>query len=156
MRAAKGRFLALSLLCVIGFAGCGPTEPLGYVSGTALYEDGSPIPEGTRVFFERPGTGYVAAGIVAADGTFSLVYKRQPAIVPGDYTVFIGPESKDMTPAEFKAYEAKVAAEFRSRGKEPPESPGWVLPGKYYRVSTSPLSETVEVGENEFALTFEK
>lgn len=156
MRTAKGLILTCSLLLAAGFAGCGANEPVGLVSGTALYADGSPIPEGTRVFFEQPGTGYVAVGIVASDGAYSLVYKRRPEIKPADYTVFIGPEPKEMTEAEFKQYEKKVAAEYRARGEQPPEAPSWVLPGKYYRVSTSPLRETVVVGENTINLTFEK
>ncbi|MEM9656984.1 MAG: hypothetical protein AAF961_01360 [Planctomycetota bacterium] len=134
--------------------GCGGRTPVGYVTGSVSY-DGKSVPPETRIFFEKSGQGYIAAGIVQEDGSFTLKRKKSEAIEPGDYAVFVGPPPSQLSEAEYRALKEKVDAEYRRRGEKPPPSPDWVLPTKYYQSSTSPLGETIEPGENVFEIVLE-
>ncbi len=140
---------------LVGSVGCGPSEPVGYVTGKATLGE-SPLPAGTKIFFEQSGKGYTAAGVVQEDGTFTMKYRREPELRPGDYLVFVGPPTSYMSESEYRALQKKVNAEYRSRGEKPPPSPDWVLPEKYYLSTTSPLRATVEPGDNVCNFTLEE
>lgn len=147
------RWLPVVVGCAICL-GCGNSDSVSYVTGTVKYAEGE-VPTETRVFFELPGKGYLAAGIVQEDGTYQLKYKRAAKIQPGEFVVYLGPPATYLSEQEFRQLKKKVDAEFRSRGKSPPPSPDWVLPEKYYKSATSPLRATVEPGENVIDLTLE-
>lgn len=138
---------ATPILVLLAIVSVGCDTNVAYVNGTTLYE-GSPIPEGTRVIFQHPASGYAAVGIVKADGSFELMHKGEKKIEPGDYKIFVGPPESNMSEKEFYALKTKVDAEFKARGKKPPPSPDWVLPTEYYQSNTSPLRQTIEPGEN--------
>ena len=139
----------LLLLCV----GCG-SKDFGTVTGTAAY-DGNPIPAGTKVFFELPGSGYVAAARADEQGHFKLTYQKSAKVRIGEYTVFFGPPESNLSQAEFYKLKKKVDAEYRKKGKRPPPSPDWVLPGKYYSPNTTSLKQMVTAGANEVELVLE-
>ena len=65
--------------------GCGG-EDFGTVNGTVEYEE-NPVPAGTKVFFELPGSGYVAAAKIDEQGTFKLAYKGSTKLRVGEYSV---------------------------------------------------------------------
>jgi hypothetical protein len=134
--------------------GCGDSAPVAYVSGKAEYE-GKSVPVGTRIFFERPDTGYLAAGVIGEDGRYSLKHKRSPKVVPGEFVVFVGPPPSNLSEREFFKLKKKTDVEFRKKGKKPPRSPDWVLPAEYYLSTTSPLRKTVGPGDNVIDLTLE-
>ena len=135
------------VLFVIVFSGGCSDSNVAFVTGSTLY-NGQPLPEETRIFFEQPGTGYIAAGIVQADGTFALNHNGLEEIVVSDYTVYVGPPQSNMTQGEFMEAKQKMEADYRKRGKKPPPSPDWVLPIQYYQSSTSPIRQTIEPGDN--------
>ena len=138
--------LASALICLACVCmGCGNSTTVGTVSGK-IEHGGKPIPTGHKVFFE--GNGYIAAGVIQDDSTYTLNYKGSSGIPLGSYVVFVGPPAVQRTDSEFDALLKKAAAEYRSRGEKPPLSPDWVLPSKFYLSTTSPLRETVEAGEN--------
>ena len=83
------------LSAILSLSGCSDPN-VAYVQGTVTLAS-QEIPAGTRLFFEKPGSGYVAAAIIGADGSFELKYRREAKIEPGDYTVFIGPPKSSMT-----------------------------------------------------------
>ena len=143
-------FLSLLLLCCVG---CGRPENIGFVTVKVEYR-GESVPEGTRVFFQKSG-GYIATATVKPDGTYELKYRREAGVAIGSYVVFVGAPKSNMTPGEFQALKDKVDAEYRARGEEPPRSPDWTLPQKYYLTGTSPLRFTVEPGSNEYHLVLE-
>lgn len=145
--------LLASLLLTVVLVGCGGPE-MATVNGTTEYDRKS-IPEGTRILFQKASTGYVAVGIVEDDGSFALKHKGELKIEPGDYTVFVGPPKSNLTEGEFTKLKAKVDADFRKRGKEPPPSPDWVLPLTYYQANTSPLSQSIQPGEQTVAIKLE-
>lgn len=138
------------LMAMLLLGGCADPN-VAYVQGT-VSSASQEIPAGTRLFFEKPGSGYMAAAVIGPDGSFELKYRREEEIEPGDYTVFIGPPKSTMTAKEFYELKAKVAAEYRERGEAPPPSPDWVLPVQYYASKSSPLKETIVAGKNTVAI----
>ena len=140
------------LVALFSLGGCADPN-VAYVTGTVTAS--REIPSGTRLFFEKPGTGYVAAAVIAADGSYELNYRRESKIEPGDYTVYVGAPKSTMSQKEYFDLKKKVEAEYRKRGEKPPLSPDWVLPAEYYQSSTSPLKESVEAGENVIAIEIE-
>lgn len=149
--AAAAIAVASAMACV----GCGESASVGNVSGKVTI-DGQPVAAGSTVFFEQSRHGVIAAGIIEDGGAYTLNYQGSPGIPPGDYVVFVGPPDSNMSQQEFYALKKKVDAEFRSRGEQPPPSPDWTLPAKYYQSSTSPLRERVEVGENTVNLALKR
>lgn len=145
--------LIATLLLLGNAGGCGGQPDHGTVSGTLTY-DGKPVPMGTKVFFELEGKGAMAVGQVQEGGTYSLNYRGKDEIRLGEYAVFVGPPSSQLTQGEFLKLKAKVDAEYRAKGKTPPPSPDWVLPEAYYTSQSSPLRATVVAGDNtcDFAL----
>lgn len=139
--------VSIAMATVVVCSGCGDSTPGGYVTGK-VESGGELMPAGNKVFFEQSVKGLLAAGVIQEDGTYTLNYKGSPKIPMGDYIVFVGPPTSHMTEKEFYAFKAKVNAQFRSRGKKPPPFPDWILPAKFYRSTTSPLRETVELGDN--------
>lgn len=146
--------LFLSPLLVVPVLGCGNSEPVGTVTGTAAFQ-GEPLPAGNRVFFEDKANGILAAAVVKEEGKYRLSYKRSAGIPPGNYTVFIGPPAKNMTESDFYALKKKVDAEYRSRGEKPPPQPDWTFPAKYYLSTTSPIRETINRGENVISINLD-
>ena len=153
-RSSYWQGLAAKALCLTLFIpGCSDPN-IAYVSGSARCEKGE-VPEGTRIFFERPGQGYVASAIVDTKGNFQLNHQGSRKIHPGEYVVFIGPPQSMMSPAEFEALRSKVNAEYKQRGKSPPPSPDWIFPEKYYQSASSPIHETVHPGDNVIQILIE-
>ena len=137
-------------LLVIGCA----KDDYATVTGVVEYAE-SPVPAGTKVFFELPGSGYVAAAKIDEQGAFQLAYKGSPKLRLGEYSVFFGPPESNLSQAEFFELKKKVDAEYRKKGKRPPPSPDWVLPEQYYSPNTTTLQETVVAGANEIKLVLE-
>lgn len=151
----RGRMKQLSAIGFLALLAVGCNgDDYATVSGMVEYEE-SPVPAGTKVFFELPGSGYVAAAKIDEQGTFQLAYKGSPKLRIGEYSVFFGPPESNLSQDEFFKLKKKVDAEFRKKGKRPPPSPDWVLPEKYYSPNTTTLKETVVAGANEIELVLE-
>jgi hypothetical protein len=83
----------LLLLFVLGVAGCGSGRIP--VTGTVLYEDGSPLEEGTVVGeAEINGTIVAVQGNVRPDGSFEWGTERAgDGAFPGNYRVIVVPRA---------------------------------------------------------------
>ena len=148
------RIKLIAICCVLlQMAGCGG-EDYGTVTGNVEY-DGSPVPAGTKIFFEVPGSGYIVGARIDEDGAFKLAYKGSPKVRIAEYSVFFGPPESNMSQDEYYKLKKKVDAEFRKKGKRPPPSPDWVLPEKYYSPNTTDLKQAVDSGPNEVEIVLE-
>lgn len=143
-------FVCSMLLLTLG---CG-SKDFGTVTGTVTYEGGT-IPVGTKIFFQLPGAGYVAAAKIDETGAFQLSFQASPKIQVGEYTVFFGPPESNLSQDEFFKLKKQVDAEYRKRGKRPPPSPDWTLPEEYYQPHTTPLKESVVAGRNTIDIQLE-
>lgn len=157
-KAKAGWNLDMKLLIAIGCllllaGGCG-SKDYGTVTGKVEYEQ-SPVPAGTKIFFQLPGSGYVAGAKIDEQGAFKLAHKGSSKVRIGEYSVFLGPPESNLSQAEFFKLKKKVDAEFRKKGKRPPRSPDWVLPEKYYSPNTTTLKKSVESGANEIEFVLE-
>lgn len=139
----------------LALLGCSKPANVGSVSGTVSFQ-GEPVPAGNIIYFEQSSKGYLAVSEIGENGSYTLNYQRTPDIPLGDYAVYVGPPESNMTQTEYYALKKKVDAEFRSRGEQPPPSPDWTLPAKFYAPTTSPLSATVEAGENDIPISLEE
>ncbi|GBD35915.1 hypothetical protein HRbin36_01030 [bacterium HR36] len=73
-RMSLGPTLLVLVLITLNNLGCGgPKRPLVEVSGKVLFDDGAPLPAGTRIILEPMEGGIGAAsGETSADGSFRL------------------------------------------------------------------------------------
>jgi len=119
-------------------AGCGPGFPeTADVSGRVTH-GGKPVPEGRILFW--PEEGRPAMGQIEPDGSYKLTtFAEGDGATPGVHKVTIKatrvhfPGGRDVPP------------EAASSGKPFVE---WLVPPKYERVETTPLTADVQPGEN--------
>jgi len=91
-----GMGIVLATIAMVAFqtAGCGgPKRPLVEVRGKILFEDGTPLPPGTKVILEpMEGRVQAASGETAADGSFSVQHLSGKAGAElGKYRVRLAP-----------------------------------------------------------------
>lgn len=125
-------------------AGCGSnySKPAP-VAGRITFQ-GKPVTEGVVIF--HPQRGRPAIGIIGPDGAYKLTtYKKDDGAVPGKYIVTI--ESKRVSGGS----RPKSLHEELTQGSsiEPP-TVNWLVPEKYARPDTSPLTAEVVAGQNAF------
>jgi hypothetical protein len=127
----------LPVLAALAFlVGCGDGQYA--VHGRVVYEDGSPLTEGTVVGAMTEGeTKVMAQGSVKSDGTFSWGTKRPgDGARPGKYRVVVLPRA--------------VGEKEASQGMLPAVDP------KYSKPQTSGIDFEVKPGKNELNITVTK
>ncbi|MEO8493524.1 MAG: hypothetical protein ABI614_00530 [Planctomycetota bacterium] len=127
------------VVVVLALAGCGGGEggfsgPTGTVSGKVTF-NGTPIAEGSTVTFISQ-EGYAAAGTIAADSSYKLIYNGSEKIPAGTYKV------------QFSPPPAAATDQLVDPSKPLPEAPVEPFPSKYAASSTSGLEFIVKEGEN--------
>lgn len=115
-----GRFLPLVLL--VAALGCaGDDGPKLYkVTGRAVYNDGSPVPQGTIVFVNADRT-VSSYGVLDQNGQYSLITGEKPGAPAGSYTVFFTTTSPppDYVPTQAEVDEAALSTEAITPGTKP-------------------------------------
>jgi len=138
------RFFVLGQLvvaaCMVACVGCGPSRPeTAMVSGRVTYQ-GKSVVEGTIVF--QPEQGRPAMGSLAADGSYTLTtFDPGDGALLGRHRVMI--EARRIT---VPALPGGAADE--SVGTYGPPKVEWLVPEKYSRLETTPLTAEVKEGEN--------
>ena len=130
------------LCCSLLLSGCGPNHPeTAPVSGHVTYQ-GKPLPEGTVVFY--PTEGRPARGSINSDGSYTLTtFEDRDGAILGKHCVTIkSTKCVDLPPAKTPAEEAARAHSPLSHKVE------WLLPERYARENTSPLTADVIRGDN--------
>ena len=143
MNVAKSRtafvFLCCATLCAV-LAGCGPGFPeTADVSGRVTYA-GKPVPEGRVLFW--PEEGRPAMGKIEPDGTYKLTtFAEGDGATPGVHKVTI-----KATKVHFPGGGAAAAEAQGASSGQPVVQ--WLVPQKYERAETTPLTADVQPGEN--------
>lgn len=113
--------------CLLACVGCGQNLPsTAPVSGRVTYQ-GKPVVKGNIMF--RPEHGRAAGGVIGPDGRYTLT-----TFDPGDGAT-LGPHR-----VTIDAWQAS--------GDQITASIHWLVPEKYSRPATSPLTADVKEGEN--------
>jgi hypothetical protein len=153
------RFSAYGVCLGLLLAGCsgapGDRPALTPVSGTVVY-NGKPV-EGAEVAFWAEGAPRPAKGLTDAEGKFSLsMFDYNDGAVPGPNKVTVSKVEAAAAPAAGDPNAAlndptALASQMRQATQAPP--PKNEFPTKYTAQSTTPLTETVEAGqENKFVI----
>ncbi|MBI1314668.1 hypothetical protein GC176_25525 [bacterium] len=123
----------------------------GTVTGKITLE-GQPVPEGTRVMFQRDSDGQVATGECDSSGEFLLRMKGGLEIVEGNYRVAVLPPSPTANMSTEDAMKASV------ENKLPDAADAFKLfPMRYQVIEDSKQIFTVKPGQtNEFTLDMKK
>ncbi len=127
---------------LILLAGCGPSRPAtAPVHGRVTYQ-GKPVVEGTIIF--QPVKGRQSIGEIAPDGGYVLT-----TFEPGDGALL----GRHKVTIEARRISQTLAGddldEEGSAGYGPPVVT-WLVPEKYSRPDSSPLTAEVKEGENTF------
>jgi len=148
------------MLVVVAVAGCGSSNPSTYpVTGTVTH-DGKPLAGANVGFSATDENTRGAIGVTDSEGKYSLTtFEQGDGAMAGTFKVtiskFDGPAttvqladpSADIggeMPADYKPEAARAAAPSKN-----------LVPQKYLRPQTTPLSFTVETGANSFDIVVE-
>lgn len=142
----------LAALALVGIIGCGPSKPETHpVTGIVLFK-GKPV-EGATVTFSSGDSS--AVGRTDAQGKYSLTtFERDDGAAAGEYKVRV--LKYDTPPAPAAAGggsdENYVPPPLEESAPPPPKS---LLPEVYSSSTRTPLSFTVQPGENVFDITID-
>ncbi|WP_298866864.1 hypothetical protein [uncultured Gimesia sp.] len=139
--------LSISTGCGGGDTGDGYTGERGQVSGTITIDD-QPLKEGCQVIFMSQKGGYTAAGVVQADGKYTLVYSDDSGLPTGIYevqlTAPIVPDSTEVVDPTKMAANIKIGP----KGKVSGAASNDPFPVKYGSTQTSMLKFDLKPGPN--------
>ena len=126
----------LSLVILIGLAGCGGGSKTSPVSGVVLL-DGKPVADATVQFVPQE-KGRDATGQTDKSGEFAMTtFKSRDGVVPGEYKVVISPPTGV---ADTKAYTTSEDAMLAAKPQAKIDSG---FPQKYTRPDQTPLTQSV-------------
>lgn len=129
-------------------SGCGSNRPTTAPVEGKITCGGQPVPEGVITFY--PEQGRPATGRIQPDGTYSLTtFDPGDGALIGKHKVTIeavrftggGPQPKSMEEEIRMAMEKKPA-------KSGPSQPQWLVPERYAKRETTPLTFEVRPGPN--------
>ena len=139
------RFVVSCPLCLVVacVAGCGPGGPATQpVTGKVTFSDGSPLTQGTVIFYSREVT---PMGQIKEDGSYTLYTGEKQGAPTGSYTVyFMGTEAQGYVPAE----------QLGAGGRAGPQA--LLVPDKYLSPETSGIRKEVSTGKNDIPITVER
>lgn len=145
----------LSVSCVLLsslLAGCGGSSEgdgfkgaRGQVSGTVTI-DGAPLKAGSQVLFIAKNGGYTGAGVIEADGKYTLKYKGGSGLPVGEYLVQLSAPVVENSPTE-KVDPVQMASKMNVDRKMKTESEN-PFPTKYSSTATSELFFNVKADQN--------
>jgi hypothetical protein len=151
MRHRFGTFSSLILVLALSttfVTGCGEKAgkrpPLGKVKGKVIYK-GNPVP-GVNVTFTMVGASRAGTGTTDDNGEFAVsTYDTNDGALVGTHQVTVSqntakPNAPPMSPLDL------------AKSGPPPAPKGGVIPSKYASLSTTPLKNTIEPGENSVTL----
>lgn len=160
MKCRSALHAALSGLMIIGLAGCGTSNPATYpVTGTVTF-NGKPLAGANIGFSATDENTRGAIGVTDSEGKYSLTtFEKGDGAMAGTFKVtvskFDGPaepvkladpsaNTGDELPANYSPEDATAAAPSKN-----------LVPQKYLRPQTTPLSYTVGAGPNTFDIVVE-
>jgi hypothetical protein len=150
----------VGLLALVAFAGCGQSGPRTYpVTGTVMYQ-GSPV-EGAMVSFSPVDPeGHAAFGTTDAQGRYALTsFQQNDGAVVGEYKVRVTKYGGTQAPVQLadrtQDTGGEMPADYRPEAATEAPPARSVLPDKYAHAHSSPLTYTVQAGENEYNITLE-
>jgi Carboxypeptidase regulatory-like domain len=121
----------LSLVMLIGLAGCGGGSKTSPVSGVVLL-DGKPVADATVQFVPQE-KGRDATGQTDKNGEFAI----RDGVVPGEYKVVISPPTGVADTTKYTTSEDAMSA----AKPQPKKDSGF--PQKYSRPDQTPLTQSV-------------
>ncbi len=134
------------ITAVYCFGGCGDRPkvlPATYpVHGTVKYKDGKPVTGGLVQFRPATDTRATTTGLIQADGSYSLVTRRDGLAAPG---AIAGPNRVTITPSRSERIIAR-----RTDGGRPEEQMGTIM------ITTYPTPYDVAPHDNEFNCTIDR
>lgn len=138
----------LAIASYMSITGCGDGRPgMAPVTGTVTYQ-GAPLPEGQIAFY--PESGRMAAGPIAADGTYQLTtFEAGDGAPLGKHTVTITAKRVTGGSPEPKSYAEEIGV-----AGDPAKRPNndvrvtWLAPAKYAERDTTPIQCEVKAGNN--------
>ncbi len=130
--------VAVFITAMVACAGCGPDLPeTASVSGRITYQ-GKPVGEGVIVF--HPEKGRAATAVIAEDGSYSLTcFNREDGALLGRHRVTI--ESRRIT-------DPVTSPNFNPNTMSGELIVEWLVPERYSRPKTTPLTAEVKPGRN--------
>ncbi len=151
----------LGLFVIVAFAGCGSSQPSTYpVTGTVTYQ-GKPL-EGANVGFSATDENTRGAiGVTDSQGKYSLTtFEKGDGAMAGTFKVtvskFDGPAPAPVEMADPSADTgSEMPADYKPETTAAAPAPKNLLPQQYFRPQTTPLSFTVEPGQNTFDIVVE-
>lgn len=126
---------SMLLLVAILAAGCSSGKETGYVAGKVTLGDKA-LTQGS-VRFENAKAGVSVNASLQSDGTYVARTHDRDGLPPGNYKVAV-------TPSTFGDGETPLAVDPSATARAPQSE----IPQKYRSTATSPLSATVEAGDN--------
>ena len=143
-------FLVGCALClaVAWIAGCEPggpaTEP---VTGKVTFTDGSPVPQGTVVFYSEKVT---PMGQIKEDGSYTLYTGEKEGAPVGNYTIyFMGMDSGGYVAPKQDEETGEILEEAEAAS-------GSVVAEKYLSPEDSDIKKEVTSGPNQIDISVEK
>jgi hypothetical protein len=134
------RFVLVLVAALV--AGCGPTRPeTAQVGGRVTYR-GKPVVAGQIMFY--PEEGRPAASAIAPDGTYRLgTFSATDGATPGHHRVTI-------QAIRFKTLQRPKTLDEEAHSGDVivRTAPEWLVPEKYFRLETTPLTAEVKRGKN--------
>lgn len=149
---------AATALVTISSVGCGPSKPSTHtVTGTVTFQ-GDPV-EGASVSFSPTEPDIrAAAGRTDSQGKYLLTtFEKDDGAMPGAYKVRVFKFDREPEPVVITdaSDEADYPDDYDPAADDGTPPPQHVLPEKYNSHSLTPLSFTVEAGENTFDINLE-
>ena len=122
------------------FSGCGPSYPPTYQVTGKVTVDGQPLQQGTITFY--PTQGRSALGKIQPDGSYTLTtFNDDDGAVPGSHQVTIK-ATQVSGPAAPSSFEEELA-QAQAGGVSQTATVTWLVPEKYSRRETTPLTAVV-------------
>jgi len=141
------QYAPIAVLACVAIAGCGPNRPsVAPVKGKVTYA-GRPVAQGTVMFY--PESGRAATGRIGPDGTYSLTTfdTANDGALIGKHRVTI--DAVEITAGQGQPKSFKEEIQMAHKGVAVnAAAPKRLVPEKYARRETSPLTAEVKSGEN--------
>lgn len=151
----------LGFFVVVTFAGCGASNPSTYpVTGTVTYQ-GKPLAGANVGFSATDENTRGAIGVTDSQGKYTLTtFEQGDGAMAGTFKVTVSKYDRPTAPPVQMADPSadtgsEMPADYTPETTPAAPAPKNLLPQKYFRPQTTPLSFTVEAGENTYDIVVE-